>query len=297
MDRLTSMATFVKTVELGSFTAAADVLGMSPQMASKHILSLEARLNTALLRRTTRTQSLTDFGRLYYERCKLVLAEVDAADSLATQARVTPIGRLRVTAPVSFGADTLTPMVADYLRKFPEVEIDLILNDRFVDLVDEGYDVGFRIGPLPPSSLIARPLRSFKLVACASPIYLEQRGHPLEPDDLAKHDCLQYAFWSTPVEDEWRFERDGRTYHPSVGGQFRSNDANALLTAALQGFGIAYLAEYLVGDALSDGRLVRVLPDYSTHARPMHLLTVAESRPTPKLQTFVNAALRSFGAD
>lgn len=295
MDRLTSMATFVKTVELGSFTAAAEAMDMSPQMASKHILSLESQLKTALLRRTTRTQSLTDFGRLYYERCKLVLAEVQAADSLATQARVTPIGRLRVTAPVSFGAHTLTPMIASYLRRFPEVEIDLILNDRFVDMVDEGYDIGFRIGPPPPSTLIARPLRPFQLVACASPAYLEKHGHPVDPAELVKHECLQYAFRSEPVADEWRFQRDGRTYDAPVKGQFRTNDAHTLLAAALDGLGIAFIAEYLVGSALKDGRLVRVLPDFATPARPMHLLTLAEARPTPRVLTFVEAALHEFG--
>jgi len=295
MDRLTSMATFVKTVDLGSFTAAAEVMGMSAQMASKHILSLESRLKTRLLLRTTRTQHLTDFGRMYYERCKLVLAEVDAADSLAAQARVAPIGRLRVTAPVSF-AQALASMVATYLRQYPEAEIDLILNDRFVDLVDEGYDVGFRIGAPASSALVARPLRPFRLVACASPAYLEARGRPVEPNDLTKHDCLQYAFLSRPVADEWRFERDGRTYDPPVSGQFRTNDAHALLAAAVGGFGIAYLSEDLVGPALAEGRLLRVLEDYATHARPMHLLTVADARPTTKLRTFVDAALLAFGA-
>lgn len=294
MDQLRSMATFVKAVDLGSFTSAADAMNISAQMVSKHILFLESRLGTRLLQRTTRKQSLTDFGRIYYGRCKRVLAEVQAADSLAAQAHATPHGRLKVTAPVSFGAQTLTPMVHAYLRQYPDVEIDLILNDRFVDLVEEGYDVGFRIGPAPRAHIVARPLRPFKLVACASPAYLEERGYPTEPGDLARHECLRYAFWATPVEGEWCFQRDGRTYEAPVGGRFRTNDANSLLTGALQGFGIAFIAEYLVASALADGHLIQVLPDYVTPARSMHLLTVAESHPTPKLRTFVDAALLAF---
>jgi DNA-binding transcriptional LysR family regulator len=297
MDRLTSMSTFVRAVELGSFAATADAMNISPQMVSKHILSLEARLGTRLLQRTTRKQSLTDFGHTYYERCKLVLAEVDAADSLAAQSRAAPRGTLRITAPISFGAQTLTPMVNAYLRANPEVEIDLILNDRFVDLVEEGFEVGFRIGPVPKSSLVASPLRPFRLVACASPAYLEARGHPTVPGDLVHHECLRYAFCSTPVTGEWCFERDGRTHEAPTTGRFRTNDARSLLVAALQGCGIAYIAEHLTANALADGSLVRVLPDYTTPARPMHMITMPQSRPTPKLQTFVEAALAAFGED
>lgn len=294
MDRLTSMATFVRAVELGSFAATADAMNISPQMVSKHILSLEARLGTRLLERTTRKQSLTDFGHTYYDRCKSVLAEVEAADSLAAQSRAAPRGKLRITAPISFGAQTLTPMVNDYLRANPEVEIDLILNDRFVDLVEEGFEVGFRIGPVPKSNLVAHPIRPFRLVACASPAYLAAHGHPVQPDDLAQHTCLQYAFWSTPVAGEWCFERDGRMHQPAVTGQFRTNDARSLLEAALQGHGIAYIGEYLTAEALTGGSLVRVLPAYTTPVRSMHMLTMPQARPTPKLRTFVEAALAAF---
>jgi DNA-binding transcriptional LysR family regulator len=294
MDRLTSMAVFVKSVDLGSFAAVADAMNLSPQMVSKHIVVLETRLGTRLLHRTTRTQSLTDFGRIYYERCKLILAEVQESESLAAQVRATPRGRLRVTAPVSFGAEALMPMISRYLRQYPDVEIDLTLNDRFVDLVEEGYDVGFRIGPPPQSNLVARSLRPFRLIACASPGYLEERGTPVVPDDLAQHECLLYSAWSTSVTKDWWFERDGERYGPAVSGQFRSNDANALCHAALQGLGIAFVADTLAAEALADGRLVKVLSDYSVPSRPMHLLTATDGRPTPKLRTFIDAALDVF---
>ena len=294
MDRLTSMAVFVKSVDLGSFAAAADAMNLSAQMVSKHIGVLETRLGTRLLQRTTRTQSLTDFGRIYYERCKLILAEVQEAESMAAQVRAAPRGRLRVTAPVSFGAEALTPMMATYLRTYPDVEIDLALNDRFVDLVDEGYDVGFRIGPAPQSNLVARPLRPFRLVACASPGYLEEHGSPVAPDDLTRHECLVYSAWSTSVTRDWWFERNGERFGPAVSGQFRSNDAKALYCAAVAGLGIAFVADTLVSEALADGRLVKVLADYAIPPRPMHLLTVADRRPTPKLRTFIDAALDAF---
>lgn len=294
MDRLTSMAVFVKSVDLGSFAAVADAMNLSPQMVSKHIVVLETRLGTRLLHRTTRTQSLTDFGRIYYERCKLILAEVEESESLAAQVRATPRGRLRVTASVSFGAEALMPMISRYLRQYPDVQIDLTLNDRFVDLIEEGYDVGFRIGPPPQSNLVARPLRPFRLVACASPGYLEERGTPVVPGDLTQHECLLYSAWSTSVTKDWWFERGGERYGPAVSGQFLSNDAKALFHAALQGLGIAFVADTLASEALADGRLVKVLPDYSIPPRPMHLLTATDGRPTPKLRTFIDAALDVF---
>ena len=294
MDRLTSMAIFVKAVDLGSFAAVADAMNLSPQMVSKHIVVLETRLGSRLLQRTTRKQSVTEFGHIYYERCKLILAEVQYSESLAAQVRATPRGRLRVTASQSFGAEALMPMIATYLRQYPDVEIDLALNDRFVDLIEEGYDVAFRIGPAPQSNLVAWPLRPFRLVACASPGYLEQRGYPIVPGDLTRHDCLLYLSWSTSVTRDWWFERNGERYQPAVRGQFRSNDAKGLYQAALQGLGIAFVADTLVSEALSDGRLVKVLSDYSIPPRPMHLLRAADGRPTPKLRTFIDAALNAF---
>jgi DNA-binding transcriptional LysR family regulator len=294
MDRLTSMAVFVKAADLGSFAAAADAMNLSPQMISKHIVVLEMRLGTRLLHRTTRTQSLTDFGRIYYERCKLILAEVQASESLAAQVRAAPRGRLRVTASVSFGAEALMPMMAAYLHQYPDVQIDLALNDRFVDLVEEGYDIGFRIGPAPQSNLVAQPLRPFRLVACASPGYLEERGYPVVPSDLTRHECLLYLAWSTSVTRDWWFERNGERHQPAVSGPFRSNDAKTLYQAALQGLGIAFVSDTLASEALTDGRLVKVLPDFAIPPRPMHLLTAAGERTTPKLRTFIDAALDAF---
>lgn len=295
MDRLASMAAFVKTVEIGSFAAAANALSMSPQMIAKHVSWLESRLGARLLNRTTRRQSLTDIGKAYYDRCKLVLADADWADSLADEARGAPRGRLRVNAPVSFGTHSLTPVITRYLRQYPEVEVDLVLNDRFVDLVEEEFEAVFRIGPLADSSFTARELAPFRLVACASPDYLCEKGVPATPADLETHECLVYASSSGPTVSDWRFVRGDENYRLDMKHRFRVNDAKALLIATLNGFGIAFIAEDLAREGLRSGRLVKVLPDYETPSRPIHLIYHPDRRQTPKLKSFISAVIGELG--
>jgi DNA-binding transcriptional LysR family regulator len=295
MDRLASMAAFVKAAEAGSFAAAASALGMSPQMIAKHVTWLESRLGTRLLNRTTRRQSLTGIGKAYYDRCKLVLAEADWADSIADEAKGAPRGRLRVNAPLSFGAHSLTPVIARYLRQHPKVEVDLVLNDRFVDLVEDEFEAVFRIGPLADSSLTARELAPFRLVACASPDYLSERGVPATPLDLETHECLVYASPSGRTIDDWHFVRNGETHRVDVRHRLRVNDAKALLIAALAGFGVAFIAEDLARDGLRSGHLTKVLPDYETPSRPIHLIYHPDRRQTPKLKSFIAAVVRELG--
>lgn len=295
MDRLASMAAFVKTVEVGSFAAAANALSMSPQMIAKHVTWLESRLGARLLNRTTRRQSLTDIGKAYYDRCKLVLADADWADSLADEAKGAPRGRLRVNAPVSFGTHSLTPVITRYLRQYPEVEVDLVLNDRFVDLVEEEFEAVFRIGPLADSSFTARELAPFRLVACASPDYLRERGVPATPADLETHECLVYASSSGPTVSDWRFVRGDENYRLDMKHRLRVNDAKALLIATLNGFGIAFIAEDLAREGLRSGRLVKVLPDYETPSRPIHLIYHPDRRQTPKLKSFISAVIGELG--
>lgn len=295
MDRLASMAAFVKAAEVGSFAAAASALGISPQMVAKHVTWLEGRLGTRLLNRTTRRQSLTTIGKAYYDRCKLVLTEADWADSLADEAKGAPRGRLRVNAPVSFGAHSLTPVVARYLRQHPKVEVDLVLSDRFVDLVEEEFEAVFRIGPLADSSFVARELAPFHLVACASPAYLRERGIPATPFDLETHECLVYAPTSGPTVNDWRFMRGDQTYEVTVKHRLQVNDAKALLAAALDGFGIAFIAEDLAREGLRSGRLTKVLPEYETPSRPIHLIYHPDRRQTPKLKSFISVVLRELG--
>lgn len=295
MDRLASMAAFVKTAEVGSFAAAASALTMSPQMIAKHVTWLETRLGARLIHRTTRRQSLTEIGKSYYERCKVVLADADWADALAIEAKGAPRGRLRINAPVSFGTQTLIPVIARYLRQHPLVEIDLVLNDRYVDLVEEEFEAVFRIGALADSSFMARELAPFRIVACAAPEYLQERGTPLTPADLEQHECLAYASASGPNATEWHFMRAGEQHTAAVRHRLRVNDSKALLVAALNGFGIAFIAEDLARDGLRSGRLVPVLPDCDTPSRPLHLVYHPDRRQTPKLKSFIAAVVSELG--
>ena len=296
MDRLTSMGAFVMAAESGSYASAAERLGLSPQMVAKHVAALEQRLGARLLNRTTRRQSLTELGSAYYERCKHILSEAQAADSLAQIMNDTPRGKLKISAPVTFGSYSLMPFVTEFLRQHPEVEIDLHLTDRFVDLVEEGYEVTFRIGPLAASSLTARPLAPYQLVACAAPSYLTDRGVPQIPDDLKNHECLGYAYWSRPADREWVFCKGSVVERVQVVSRLQVNESKALLSAALDGFGIVLGPEDFLEPALCSGELVRLLADYKAPSRQMHLLYTANRQRTAKLRRFIDAALVRFGA-
>jgi len=295
MDRLTSMAAFVKAVESGSFAATASALGISPQMVAKHVTYLEARLGARLLNRTTRKQSLTVIGKAYYDRCKVALAEVDWADAIADEARGKPRGLLRVNAPVSFGAHCVTPVVARYLSRHPSVDIDLVLNDRFVDLIDDGFEAVFRIGPVGAANLGAIELAPFQTIACGSPAYLKKRGMPSTVSDLADHECLLFGNWPEPTFSDWLFVRDGLISKAPVHGRLKVNNPGSLEQAALAGFGLALLGEESVRGHLATGRLVRVLPNYQTPPRPIHLLFHPDRRQTPKLKSFIEMALEQLG--
>ncbi len=296
MDRLASMATFVKVVEMGSFTGAATSLTMSPQMVAKHIGYLEARLGTRLLNRTTRRQNLTEIGKTYYERCKVVLAEAEWADAAGDNAKGVPRGRLRINAPVSFGTYTLMPLLTRYMRQYPEVEVELVLSDRYVDLIEEGFEAVFRIGQLAESALTARPLRPFRILACASPTYLQERGTPEDPADLKGHECLGFS-GTRGVSSDWQFVRNGRKISVPVRSHLQVNNAAALLTAAREGLGISLLAEDLAHASIASGVLVRILPGFDIPSRPMHLLFHADRRLTTKLRSFVDLVSRELGLE
>ena len=295
MDRLASMAVFVRAADLGSFTAAAAALGMSSQMVGKHVGFLEARLGAQLLRRTTRQQSLTEVGRSFHERCRTILSETEAAEALVSDLSTTPRGRLRVNAPVTFGACRMAPLVARYLKAYPDVEAELTLSDRFVDVVDEGYDAVIRVGPIKDTTLAMRELAPYTLVACASPAYLAANGAPDTPDDLARHQCLVFVNWSGLPYAEWRFTKATRVHAVQARSRFQINDGRALLAAALDGHGIILQPEVVVGADLGAGRLARVLPAYASPSQPMSLLFSARRQQTPKLRSFIDCVVEAFG--
>ncbi|WP_176085009.1 LysR family transcriptional regulator [Martelella sp. HB161492] len=297
MDRLTSMSVFVKTVDLGSFAAAAGALGISAQMVAKHVVLLEDRLGTTLLNRTTRRQNLTEIGRAYYERCRFILAEAEAAESLALDMRRHPKGLLRVNAPKTFGCFSLAPFVTDYLRRFPDMEIELSLDDRFVDPLEEDYEVLVRIGPVDNAALTVHPLEPYRLIACAAPSYLKDHGEPGSPADLAGHECLIYGRNIVPQVCEWKFATAGRWEKVPVRGRLMSNDWRVLLGAATAGAGIVLGPANILEDALAAGRLRRILSDYEGPSRPMSVAYVSGRRPTAKIRSFVEAIVAAFGPD
>lgn len=295
MDRVTSMGVFVKTVDLGSLTAAATALGLSPQMVGKHVGFLEARLGAPLLRRTTRRQSLTAIGQAFYERCRIILYDIETAEALVHDMSATPRGRLRVSAPVNFGACRLAPLVTRYLAAYPDVEVEVNLTDRYVDVVDEGYDAVIRLGPIKDTALAARELQAHRQVACAAPAYLAARGTPVSPDDLVGHDCLGYVNWSGLPYAEWRFSKAGHVHAVQVRSRFQVNDGRVLLAAALEGRGIVLQPDAILREALDAGRLVPVLAEYTAPSRPMVLLFSAR-RPQPKtLRSFIDCVVDAFG--
>ena len=296
LDRLTSMDVFVQTVRYGSFTAAADKLGISPQMVAKHIEELERRVASRLLNRTTRKQNLTEFGRLYLERCQSVLAEVEAADTLAQSSHIKPQGRLRVNAPVTFGRHSLMPLVTKFLSSYPDIDVELTLSDRLVNPLEEGYEAVVRLGPLQKDlALVARSLSAYRLVVCASPAYLLDHGEPQQPSDLTRHECLGFAPWASDLSRNWAFKRNGRVTQVPVRGRLQINDWEALRGAARDGFGILIGYERALVDDLASGCLVRILPDYEGPVRPIHLLYAADRRMTPKLRCFVDYMMDALG--
>jgi DNA-binding transcriptional LysR family regulator len=293
LDRLTSMAVFCRVASKGSFAAAAEGLGMTSAMVGKHIRSLEDRLGAALISRTTRRQSLTDAGRSFLHKARSILAEVELAEGLLDGARSAPHGKLRVTAPASFG-ETLSPALVEYSSLFPEVFIDLFLSNKVVDLVGEGIDVAFRTGRLAASGLITRSLAPYHFVLCAAPSYIDRFGSPKTPQDLENHRCLTFAGWMDG--SPWTFSTQrGVECEVHVKSHMRINDRAALRAAAIAGGGIIFQSRPSIAGAIEDGRLIRLLPDWEPPPKPLHLVWVSDRHPTLKLRSFIDFSVAQFG--
>ncbi len=293
MDRLLSMTAFAKAVETGSFSAAGEALGMSSQLVGKHVQALEQQLGVRLINRTTRRQHLTDIGRTFHEHVKTILAEVEAAEALAAEAHATPRGRLRINAPVSFGVHALSPKLPDYLRACPEVAIELSVSNRYVDVIEEGFDAVFRVGELPDSGLVARPLAPYQLLLCAAPAYLHAHAPIRTPQDLAQHECLRFSY--SELRSHWTFHGpEGRITVP-VQGRLTVDSGESLLSFALAGLGLLLQPRELLQREVDASRLVHVLPEYKVPTKPMHLLYAPDRRITPKLRSFIDFAVSAFG--
>jgi DNA-binding transcriptional LysR family regulator len=294
-DRLMELEMFVRIVEAGSFTAAAEQMGLSRAAVSKHLAALEDRLEVRLLNRTTRRCSLTEAGQAFYERCRQVLGDLEEAEREAGQTGLRPRGTLKVNAPMTFGTTHLAPAVPDYLALYPEVSIDMTLNDRVVDLLEEGFDMAIRIGRLADSSLVARRLAPSRIVVCAAPSYLARRGHPAVPAELGLHDCLTYAYASS--RDVWEFTGPAGPITVRVNGRLRANNGEALVAAAAAGFGIVSIPSFMVDKMLADGRLVPVLESYPIPERGIYAVWPQGRHLSAKVRTFVDFLAARFAPE
>ncbi|MGO1071999.1 LysR substrate-binding domain-containing protein [Lysobacter sp. CA199] len=295
MDKLRSMAVFVAVADTGSFAAAAQAQQLSAVMVGKHIRQLEEHLGARLLQRDTRKQRLTEVGEAFLEDARQVLEQVRRAETVAERLRddSRPSGHLRVTAPFTLGAAAVAPVITRFLRAYPEVSVDLVLADRMSDLIAEAFDAAIRIGPLSDSDhLIARPLRPYRMIVCASPEYLRERGTPRDPRELADHSCLNHLLWNRDAG--WRFDSVGA--EPlRLSGRFASNHGEALRRAALDGCGIVLQPEVLLADDIAAGRLVRLFENDLPPPRPVHLLYPRDRQPLPKLSRFIEFVLERLG--
>jgi DNA-binding transcriptional LysR family regulator len=299
MDLLRAMDLFVRIVDRGSLTAAAADCDLSPTMVGNHLHALENRLGARLLNRTTRRQSLTDFGKTYYQRCVEILELVRGAEALALEAQSVPKGFLRITAPVTFGTERLMPAIADYAASYPRVDLDIVITDTVVDLAADGFEAAIRIGNPRDADLVARPLAPYQLVLCAAPQYLAERGKPQRPEDFSRHDCLAYNYpsrseWHS-TEAVWRIAGPGGQITIPFAPRLRVDSSEGLRRAALAGMGVVMLPEIMISNDLQAGRLVRLLPDYDHPARPINLLYLGDRRMLPKLRSFVDFIVGRFG--
>ena len=286
MDRLTSLTAFVRVVDSGGFSAAARRLNMSTAMISNHVQALEARLGVRLLNRTTRKISLTEAGQAYYDRCTHILADLEQADDIAGALHSTPRGTLRVYT-VSSMVPFVSSVVIEFLKEFPAVNVDLMMGERTIDLIEEGYDMEIRLTPAPDSSLIVRSLATWRHVLCCSPGYLEKHGQPRQLADLANHNCLRHVLY--PFPDGWHFtDRKGAPAVVKVSGSLVTNSGEALRAALLDEIGISLAPGFLVHGDLDANRLVRLLPEYRPVELSMNAIYPHRHQLSAKVRTFID---------
>ena len=293
MDTLSSMRAFAAVAGTGSFTKAADRLDLSRAMVSKYVASLEEHLGTRLLNRTTRRLSLTESGAAYYERCQQIIADIDEAEQAAGQMATAPRGTLKITMPVAYGLHRLSPLIAEYAALHPEVKLDISLNDRYVDLVEEGIDLAIRIGNLAESRLIARKLGGTHSVVCGSPDYLARHGTPRHPADLAHHSCLGYTY--TGSGNEWHLRHEHRNETVRITGAIRANNGDLLRMAAINGAGLILQPLFIVEEDLKAGRLVQVLEHYTSAEYGIYAVYPSRQHLSAKVRTFVDFLVAHLG--
>lgn len=295
MENLTGMAVFAAVVEARSFSSAAVRLALSKSAVSKQVSRLEDRLGARLLNRTTRRLSLTEVGETFYRHCVRVLEEAEAAEQAVTHLHEEPRGRIKINAPMSFGILHLADAIPDFLARHPQVTVDIDLSDRFVDLIEEGYDLAIRIANLNDSSLIARRLAPVRRIVAGSPAYFAEHGVPERPADLKDHNCLRYTY----VADgrEWRFRGSDGEEAIEVSGSMRANNSDVLRGAALAGVGLMMAPTFIVGDEVRAGRLRPVLTEFEIADLGIYAVYPHKRHLSPKVRAFVDFLAERYGDD
>ena len=283
---LNDIVVFTKVVETRSFTGAAEQLGLPKSTVSRKLAQLEERLGVRLVQRTTRKLALTDVGQAYYERCARIVADLAAAEQLVTDMQATPRGRVRVTAPIDLSTRHLGTIVAEFLAAHPDINVELDASDRIVDLIEDGFDVAVRFGPLPESTLIARRLCTIGAVLCAAPAYLARRGTPTSIEELDEHDRV--LFTPSPRTQSWTLENGTAGFEFGRPAHFASNNVSAVRDATLAGAGIALLTDFMVATDIAHGALVEILPEWRSRAIEVHAVYPARQNLPPRLSLFLD---------
>ncbi|ATQ70006.1 MULTISPECIES: LysR family transcriptional regulator [Methylosinus] len=292
MDLLEAMRVFVAVADAGSFTAAAERLDLSRAMASKHVMDLEARLGVRLLDRTTRSVGVTEAGAAYATRCREILDAIATAEQEATSRAAEPVGRLRVSAPSFFGARFVAPLVAAFAERHLRVGVELALDDKFVDLVEEGFDLAIRIGRLEDSSLVASRIASTRLMICGAPSYLDRRGRPRGPADLSGHECLRYSH--ATVGAAWPFDGPDGPELVRLSSRFASNSAEALCAMAVAGLGLVCAPDFYVAEPLRAGALEQVLADRMIEPLGIFIVHPSRRHVPSKVRAFIEFLTREL---
>ena len=291
---LQRLSSFLAVVHAGSFVGAADATGLSKAAVSRHVAELEAQLGVRLLHRTTRRLSLTDDGQRFHARAVEIVASLEELETETSSTGGEATGLLRINAPMTFGNLHLAPLWPRFLAANPKVSLDITLNDRVVDVVDEGYDLAVRISRLGESSLVSRLFAHTRMVLCASPGYLEARGTPQHPGELAQHEVLAYAYWSGG--DEWRFQGPEGEVAVRVHPRIRSNSGDTCVAAALEDQGIVLQPDFLVGAELKRGRLVELMPQFHSIELGIHAVYPTRKHLPMKTRRLVDFLVESFRA-
>jgi DNA-binding transcriptional LysR family regulator len=291
-DLLDGMVVFVGVISAGSFTAAAQALGHSTSYVSKEITRLEKRLGSRLLNRTTRTISLTDAGRAYYERSNQIVIDAENAELSINQLQEKPSGLLRINAPVSFGTNYLLDVLPQFMQRYPDVKLEVEFNERLVDVVAEGYDVVIRVGDINDSNLVARKFTSSRSVVVASPDYLKRKGCPKQAEDLVQHDCIAYSL--LPMPTQWSFYKDGARTNVTVDPRAMCNLAAIEIAMVVQGIGITQIPLFTCEKEVANGDLKIILEDYDQMKHDVYAVFPHRQYLTAKVRVFVDFVVEAF---